>query len=207
MKFLNFLKFQTEKEKTNKKRNPIIPDNIEKFDVELMENAKTWAKKSYCEKRQVGAVISEMLPPNTGQTIAHGYNGTLPGAPNRCEDEIYYCVHCDAESKTERELFNNNVCIYCGAKFSKGTKLKTNDFTYHAEQNAIAAAARRGISTMNTQIHITCSPCKECAKLIANVGIKRVVYLEDYKDMEGVEYLKSHGIEVVKFVPPKQEEN
>jgi dCMP deaminase len=202
MKNLNFFKFLNKETKYKSKKqnnNSIIPDNIEKFDYELMETAKILAKKSYCKKRQVGAVISEMLPPNTGQTIAHGYNGTLPGEENVCEDEIYYCTNCKTEAKKEEELFENNVCKVCKFKNTKAKKLKTKDFTYHAEQNAIAAAARRGISTMNTQIHITCSPCKECAKLIANVGIKRVVYLDDYKDKEGIEYLKAHGVEVIKY--------
>jgi len=186
-----------------KKEKSVIPENIEKFDQELMENAITWAKKSYCKKRQVGAVISEMLPPNTGQTISHGYNGTLPGEENVCEDEMFFCDNCKKESKRKEEIFQNGKCIYCGKKNSIKNKLVTKDFTYHAEQNAIAAAVRRGISTLNSQIHITCSPCKECAKLIANVGIKRVVYLDDYKDPSGIEYLKKHGVEVIKFSPKK----
>jgi len=78
--------------------------------------------------------------------------------------------------------------------------LKTNDFTLHAEQNAITNAAKLGISLEGTTMYITHSPCKNCAKLIAQSGIKRVVYNDEYKDFSGIEFLTGLGISVVRHI-------
>jgi len=71
--------------------------------------------------------------------------------------------------------------------------------TVHAEANVIAMAAKFGISTEGSTLFCTSSPCYTCAKLLINSGVKRVVYLEPYRDMSGVELLKSCGIEVVRY--------
>lgn len=67
--------------------------------------------------------------------------------------------------------------------------------TVHAEQNAIAYAARHGISTEGATLYTTCSPCPNCAKLIINSGIIRVVYLEQYRDTSGIDLLRTVGIQ------------
>lgn len=66
--------------------------------------------------------------------------------------------------------------------------------TIHAEQNAIAYAARYGISTDGAIIYCTLSPCTNCAKLIINSGIIGVKYIEQYRDASGIELLISAGI-------------
>lgn len=68
--------------------------------------------------------------------------------------------------------------------------------TAHAEAGAIAFAARKGISLEGGTLYTTLAPCLACAKLIINAGIKRVVYLESYRDPRGLILLKQAGIEI-----------
>lgn len=70
----------------------------------------------------------------------------------------------------------------------------TSDFTLHAEQNILTFCNREGISTKDTTIYITLSPCKTCAKLLASAGITSVYYLEQYKDVSGLIFLQKAGI-------------
>jgi dCMP deaminase len=60
----------------------------------------------------------------------------------------------------------------------------------HAEMNAILKAAKTGHSVDGASLYLTLSPCVECAKLILQSGIKRVVYLDQYRKTEGIDFLK-----------------
>jgi len=71
----------------------------------------------------------------------------------------------------------------------------TQWYVLHAEANAILKVAKSTQSAENATLYITLSPCKECSKLIIQSGIKRVVYLTQYKDTEGIDFLKEYGIE------------
>lgn len=73
-------------------------------------------------------------------------------------------------------------------------------YVLHAEANAITKIARSNNSSNGATIYITASPCMECSKLIIQSGIKRVVYGEKYRLMDGVELLKRAGIQV-DFMP------
>jgi dCMP deaminase len=66
----------------------------------------------------------------------------------------------------------------------------------HAESNALAKVACSTNSSIGATMYITCSPCVECAKLIIQCGIKRVVYLELYRDAAGIELLRKANVEV-----------
>lgn len=68
----------------------------------------------------------------------------------------------------------------------------------HAESNAIIKAAKTGNSTKGGTLYLTLSPCLDCSKLILQSEIKRVVYLEDYRDLSGIEFL-SNFIKVEKY--------
>jgi dCMP deaminase len=70
-------------------------------------------------------------------------------------------------------------------------------YVIHAEANAISKIARSHNSSDNATLYVTASPCIECAKLIVQSGIKRVVYGEKYRIMDGVELLERAKIEVV----------
>ena len=65
----------------------------------------------------------------------------------------------------------------------------------HGEANAILKCAKNGHSCDGATIYQTHSPCRDCSKLILQSGLKRVVYLEDYKDLSGLEFFKSLKIQ------------
>ena len=73
----------------------------------------------------------------------------------------------------------------------------TKPYVLHAEADAITKLARSSNNSDGATIYITASPCIECAKLIIQAGIKRVVYGEKYRLMDGIELLERAGIEVV----------
>ena len=77
----------------------------------------------------------------------------------------------------------------------------TRDEVLHSEANCILSCARLGISTDNTILFITVSPCVGCAKLIIQAGIKEVYYKEDYRDMSGRDLLLSgNKVKIAKLV-------
>ena len=127
------------------------------FDRHYLEMARVWAKNSYCQRRQVGALIVK-----DKMIISDGYNGTPSGFENVCEDE-------------------------------KGV---TKPYVLHAEANAITKVARSNNSSEGATLYVTSSPCVECAKLIIQAGIKRVVFSENYHTQDGVQLLQRAGIEI-----------
>ena len=130
---------------------------VQKYDKTLLKTAELFAQESSCLRKKVGAVISDSSRP-----ISVGYNGTLPGSKEPCEDQN-----------------------------------ETSPHVIHAEQNAISFAAKSGISTNNTTLYVTLSPCNICALLIVQAGIKKVVYREEYRDTTGLEILKGANIELL----------
>ena len=74
---------------------------------------------------------------------------------------------------------------------------QSKPYVLHAEANAITKVARSHNSSDNATLYVTASPCIECSKLIIQAGIKRVVYGEEYRIMDGVDLLKRAGIEVM----------
>lgn len=74
---------------------------------------------------------------------------------------------------------------------------RTKPYVLHAEANAITKVARSNNSSEGATLYVTCSPCIECAKLIIQAGIRRVVFSELYHNTDGVELLQRSGIEVV----------
>lgn len=86
---------------------------------------------------------------------------------------------------------SSNVC-----EDSEG---KTKPEVSHAEENLITKMLREGVSSYGGTVFCTLAPCINCAKLMANAGIKAIWYLEDYKP-EGIAYIKKNfSIEVKKF--------
>lgn len=100
-----------------------------------------------------------------GRILATGYNGTVSGFDNECE--TYSFIE---------------------------NKLITSPFVIHAEQNVLMFCAKNGIPTDGTTMYVTLSPCETCAKLIVQAGIKRVVFLELYKNTDGVLFLQQADI-------------
>ncbi|WP_159519658.1 deoxycytidylate deaminase [Sunxiuqinia indica] len=131
------------------------------LDQRYLKMATIWAQNSYCERRQVGALLVK-----DKMIISDGYNGTPSGFENICEDD-------------------NN---------------KTKPYVLHAEANAITKVAKSSNSSEGGTMYVTSSPCLECAKLIIQAGIKRVVFTDSYRLEDGINLLKRADIEVVQVV-------
>lgn len=136
----------------------------QELDLRYLRMATIWAENSYCQRRQVGALIVK-----DKMIISDGYNGTPSGFENFCEDE-------------------NGL---------------TKPYVLHAEANAITKIARSGNNSDGATLYVTDSPCIECAKLIIQSGITRVIYAREYRLTEGVDLLRRAGIEV-KYLPINQ---
>ena len=73
----------------------------------------------------------------------------------------------------------------------------TYPYVLHAEANAITKLARSNNNSDGSTLYVTASPCIECAKLIIQAGIKRVVYAEKYRLEDGIDLLRKAGTEVI----------
>ena len=80
----------------------------------------------------------------------------------------------------------------------------TLPYVLHAEANAITKVAKSNNSSENSTLYVTTSPCMECAKLIIQAGIGRVVFCNKYRITEGLDLLKRAGIEIV-YIDPENE--
>ena len=76
---------------------------------------------------------------------------------------------------------------------------KTQAYVLHAEANAITKVAKSANASDGATLYVTTSPCIECAKLIIQSGIKKVVYCEPYRIDDGIRLLKRAGIEVLQL--------
>jgi len=74
---------------------------------------------------------------------------------------------------------------------------RTKPYVLHAEANAITKVAKSNNSSEGATLYVTSSPCLECAKLIIQAGIRRVVFTESYRIEDGIKLLKRADIEVV----------
>lgn len=107
-------------------------------------------------------------------------------------------------------LVSNNMIIsdgYNGTPSGFENNCEDHDnvsfpYVLHAEANAITKVARSNNSSNGATLYVTASPCMECAKLIIQSGIQRVVYGEKYRLMDGVELLQKAGIQV-DYMPPQ----
>lgn len=163
---------------------------MEKFDGKYLQMARIWATNSHARRSKVGALLVK-----DGMIISDGYNGTPSGFDNNCETEI----ECDLEWDEHGSLDGGAaVCMTYKNDCSRCPhhKLVTKPEVLHAEANAITKVAKSTNSSEGSTMYVTLSPCLECAKLIIQSGIKRLVYFEEYRDTSGLELLRKAGIEV-----------
>ena len=80
----------------------------------------------------------------------------------------------------------------------------TKPYVLHAEANPITKIARSGNNSDGATLYVTAAPCIECAKLIIQAGISRVIYSEEYRIEDGINLLRRAGIEV-KYIPVEQD--
>jgi dCMP deaminase len=151
-----------------------IPGSRPDIDTTLMGVALLWEDRSTCDRNHVGAVIAK-----DGRHIGSGYNGAPAGMS-----------HCDhGPLPTIRRV--SPVSPLPTSPTSIGCRI-----AIHAEANAIAYAARHGVSVEGATIYTTLSPCYECAKLIIAAGLVRVVFNRSYRDPAGIDLLRNAGLTV-----------
>lgn len=143
----------------------------------LMRTALLWAERSTCSRAQVGVIISR-----EGRTLTTGYNGA-PAGMEHCDHE------CICMPNSDGRWVDNRLC----------TAHDPCENVVHAEANAIAWAARYGVGLMGADLHTSRVPCLNCAGLIINAGIARVLWAEEHRDMSGISRLRQAGVPVVKF--------
>tara|TARA_S200000501_G_scaffold98900_1_gene92305 strand:+ start:12836 stop:13300 length:465 start_codon:yes stop_codon:yes gene_type:complete len=150
-------------------------ENLTKFDYAHMQAAEVYANLSSARRLQVGCVIVK-----EHKIISIGYNGMPSGWDNDCEDfflDTTFAVH-----ENDREIYG---------------EYKTKPEVLHAETNAIAKVARSNESAVGATIYTTHAPCLDCAKLIYQSGISRVVWKNPYKCTKGLEFLGRCDIECI----------
>ena len=143
------------------------------WDEYFMEVVRSISKRGTCDRGRIGAVLAK-----NKQILASGYVGAPVGLP-----------HCDDAGHQLKKVIHEdgNITQHCTR-------------TLHAEQNAICQAAKNGISIDGSTLYILMTPCKVCAMLIINSGIKRVVSEKKYHAMkESEELFKSAGIQLDYF--------
>lgn len=151
-------------------------------DIAYLKMAAQWAYNSYAIRLQVGCVIVK-----NDQIISDGFNGTPSGMPNVCEYAHDNTTNQSILATTVDELQD---------QAKAGKQLITHPYVLHAESNALAKCAKNGIPVAGATIYVTDEPCLECAKLIIQCGIKRVVYARSYRIHQGLELLQKCNVNV-----------
>ncbi len=147
--------------------NKYVRPSWDDYFLEIMDVV---GKRSTCDRGRTACVIVK-----DKQILATGYSGSPSGI-----------AHCDEVGHLIKTVIDED-----------GTKSEHCMRTVHAEQNAICQAAKKGISIEGATIYIRMTPCRTCAMLLINCGIKRVYCERKYHaGLESEEMLKKVGIKV-----------
>ena len=145
--------------------------NQSELDLTYLNMARLWSRLSKATRKKVGCLIVK-----DGMIISDGFNGMPKGFNNDCEIfDPMHPMHPDRASLT------------------------TKPEVLHAESNAITKLAKSTQSSDGATMYATCSPCVECAKLIIQAGIIRIVFGEIYKNDLGLCLLVQGGIEALEL--------
>lgn len=152
---------------------PDAPHQRPSFDEIFMDICHLVARRTTCPRRGVGAVIAKEK-----HVLTTGYNGAPKGFPHPLEDG---CIR-DRLGIPSGELADVCPCL-------------------HAEQNAILQAALFGVSVKDSALYCTTQPCTQCARMIVNAGIGKVVFEIEYADPLSIGLLTTGGVELWKWDP------
>lgn len=140
------------------------------WDEYFMEVCRTVAKRATCDRGRSGCVIAR-----DNKILVTGYVGSPAGLP-----------HCDEAEHLLRKVLHDDgsVSQHCMR-------------TVHAEQNAICQAAKRGINIDGGTVYVKMTPCRACAMMLINCGIKRIVCEYHYHDeADSIQMLGKAGVKV-----------
>lgn len=146
-----------------------------KRDQYWMDVAQLTAKQSHGIRAKVGAV----LVTENGASVV-GCNGL----PKQLGNDLEYRVY---DPTGEYEDSDGRY------------KLVSKSNVIHAELCCVLKCAKEGISTVGSTVYVTLSPCTSCATMLVAAGVKRVVYLNEYRDTQGLYLLRQCGVIVQKL--------
>lgn len=155
-----------------------------------MDIAERIAEESYANRLKVGAICVK-----DDCIIAIGYNGTPSGWDNTCETreeiagEYERLQECAKNAKSLSEALQ--------IEQTPTYRLITKPEVIHAEANMIAKLTKSTISSKDSVVFVTHSPCLECAKTLGNCGISTIYYKHKYRCTAGIDYLEKLGVKVV----------
>lgn len=109
-----------------------------------------------------------------GNIISFGWNGMPAGWDNNCEDQVY-----------SEDGFH--------------ITLKTKPEVLHSEANALMKVAKAGGGVADSTMYCTHAPCIECAKLIHQAGVRKLLYRNTYRNSDGLAFLERSGVEIEQF--------
>ena len=158
--------------------------NQAELDQLYMDIAIRISQMSHATRAKVGALIVKH-----DNIISMGWNGTPAGDDNACE-----CVeHAPDNLTMSPELVEKTFPLVDAAGLRY--RLVTKPEVLHAESNALMKlVASDGVSSEGSTLYVTLSPCRECAKLIKQAKISRVVYRDSYRDSSGIKFLEERGV-------------
>ena len=148
--------------------------NQTELDNYYLSVANLCSQNSKAIRLKVGAIIVK-----NQQIISDGFNGTPSGFENTCE----ICKYIDTCEEKR--------CNCCDKQ-----ELITKPYVIHAESNCLMKSLKNGNSTDGATIYVTHAPCIECAKQIIQSGIKRFVYNNPYRSIDGINLLNRANIQV-----------
>lgn len=143
---------------------------VSKYDQLYMDIAERLAQQSHAERFKVGSLLVK-----DGSIIAEGWNGTPAGWPNECEELVPFM-----DPGSEPLWVSKKEVL-------------------HAESNALMKVARSTQSSEGATLYTLYSPCIDCAKLIVQSGITRVVYRNPYRDLYPISFLETCNVKCEKI--------
>lgn len=152
----------------------------QKFIDAYMDVAERFAKLSSAKRLQVGAIVVK-----DDRIISIGYNGMPAGWTNVCEEKVYATEW--SVDNAHWEYQDEDGTMY---------NLKTKPQVVHAEANAIAKLAKSTESGEGATMFLTHAPCVDCAKQIYTAGINKVYYNHNYRDADGIDFLRAASVKV-----------
>lgn len=149
----------------------ILSKTRPRWDEYFLNIANEVGKRGTCDRGKFGCVIVK-----NKRIISTGYVGAPSGLP-----------HCDEAGHLMKKILEED-----------GTKRLHCVRTTHAEANAIAQAAKHGVSVDDATMYLRMEPCLDCTKLLINSGIKKVVVEKKYHGAkDSRDFLKNAGVKLV----------
>ena len=174
----------------------------------FMTQAYVASLSSSCTRRQVGAVVVSM---SNSEIVSSGFNDVPSGQP-KCRDlggdgycyrhdmirlglqRMKFCPQCGNNIAVDSKAETRWICPICKLKLLDGYmpgRMLDLCRALHAEEDAILQAAKLGsVSLKSCILYTTTFPCPLCAKMIVDVGIRKIVYVEPYPMPQAIEILQ-----------------